>query len=132
MCLEFQSSITTTVGNSVQTFSTSITSMVEASFKQKMVTEVQPSLDWIKSQIIMTNNSMAMLQSQTIQTVTTLKEENSKIIEQVREEGKQRDINTPITMNKIHKILEGMKGIQPQASLSSVNQQQDQGGEHMI
>eukprot|EP00957_Ditylum_brightwellii_P192071 14621679-Ditylum_brightwellii.AAC.1 len=67
--------------------------------------QVQSSLDWIKTQITVTNNSIAMFQNQTLQAMNTLKEENSNIIQQVREEGKQRDINKAITMNKIHKIL---------------------------
>eukprot|EP00957_Ditylum_brightwellii_P106902 8155771-Ditylum_brightwellii.AAC.1 len=58
--IKLQNSISTVVENSIQLFSTSIASMVEASFKQKMDTQLQPSLNWIKAQITATNNSMAM------------------------------------------------------------------------
>ena len=55
--------------------------MVDTSFKQKMDTQVQPSIDWIKAQIAAINNEMANLQTHTLQAMKNQKEENTKIIE---------------------------------------------------
>eukprot|EP00957_Ditylum_brightwellii_P020909 1576810-Ditylum_brightwellii.AAC.1 len=89
-----------------------------------MDTQVQHSLEWIKAQITATNNNMTNFKNQTLQALKNQNKENSKVIEQMKEEGRQRDINLSITVHRIQEMLEGMRGTpQPQTSFSSVHQQ---------
>eukprot|EP00957_Ditylum_brightwellii_P035495 2691020-Ditylum_brightwellii.AAC.1 len=93
-----------------------------------MDAQLQPSLDWIKGKILATNNSLVTFQTQMLQAMNHVKEENTREIKEVREETTQRDITNSQTMTKIYELLEGMRGVQPQVSPSSAHQKQGQSG----
>eukprot|EP00957_Ditylum_brightwellii_P014828 1117806-Ditylum_brightwellii.AAC.1 len=71
-------------------------------------------------------DNMVIFQNQTLQAVQEAKEENAKLIQQVREENTQQEESNTKTVSKIFMILEGMRSNQPQNSPSPVFQQQGQ------
>eukprot|EP00957_Ditylum_brightwellii_P080147 6095868-Ditylum_brightwellii.AAC.2 len=68
-----------------------------------MDTQIQPSIDWIKSQMTTATNSMALFQKQTLHAVQEAKEENTKVIQQVREENTQQEESNTKALS--HKTL---------------------------